>query len=119
MSRNPRDRLKDIVRAIDDIGDFIGEMDREAFLLSPVNDRKTFRAVSGCLLEIGEAVKHLPEEITDRHPDIPWRAIGSMRDRIAHEYFQVDAEIVWETIQEGDLVRLLDIAKAEIVNLDE
>lgn len=83
MSRNPRDRLNDTIRAIHDIGDFIDEMDREAFLLSPVKDRKTLRAVSGCLLEIGEAVKHLPGEITDRYPVARYRFdAGPYRPRV-------------------------------------
>ncbi len=117
MPRTPIDRLKDMVQAIEDIHDFTRGMDQETFLLSPVKDRKTFKAVSGCLLEIGEAVKNLPDDVMDRHPEIPWRPIGSMRDRIAHKYFQVDAEIVWETIQDGDLDELLDVVRGEILNL--
>ena len=44
---------------------------------------------------IGEAVKHLPDEIRENHPDIPWRQIAGMRDIIIHEYFGITLEMVW------------------------
>lgn len=44
---------------------------------------------------IGEAVKHLSDEIREDHPDIPWRQIAGMRDIIIHEYFGVTLEMIW------------------------
>lgn len=44
---------------------------------------------------IGEAVKHLSDEIREAHPDIPWRQIAGMRDIIIHEYFGVTLEMIW------------------------
>lgn len=44
---------------------------------------------------IGEAVKHLSDEIREDHPDIPWRQITGMRDIIIHEYFGVTLEMIW------------------------
>ena len=117
MARQAIDRLKDIAGAISDIHAFTDGMTKAVFLASPTKNRKTFRAVIGCLMEVGEAVKNLPKEVTDRHPGIPWRAIGGMRDRIAHEYFLVDAEIVWETIRDGDLDALQAAVTSEIGRL--
>ena len=50
-------------------------------------------------LVIGEAVKRLPTELSQRYSDIPWREIAGMRDFVAHEYFALDLDIVWDAIQ--------------------
>jgi uncharacterized protein with HEPN domain len=61
-----------------------------------IADRRTVDAVVRNLEIIGEAVKHLPEEMTNRHPDIPWRAIAGFRDILAHSYFRTEDAIVWD-----------------------
>lgn len=114
MPRSPARRLTDIVRAITDIHAFVEGLDQAAFLATPQRDRKTFKAVSASLMEIGEAVKALPEEVTRRYPQIPWRAIAGLRDRVAHEYFQVDVEVIWTTLERGELDALLEVVEAEI-----
>lgn len=48
---------------------------------------------------IGEAAKNISEDLKNNHPEIPWRKISGMRDKIVHEYFDIDLEIVWKTIQ--------------------
>lgn len=47
---------------------------------------------------IGEAVKRLPEELKDKHPQIPWKEIGGLRDVLIHEYFGVSISRVWKVI---------------------
>ncbi|MBV9387567.1 MAG: DUF86 domain-containing protein [Chroococcidiopsidaceae cyanobacterium CP_BM_ER_R8_30] len=63
-------------------------------------DRKTFFAVTRAIEIIGEAVKNIPEFIRNKYPDIPWRAIAGMRDKLVHEYFGVDVDVLWETTQQ-------------------
>ncbi|MBU1006966.1 MAG: DUF86 domain-containing protein [Candidatus Omnitrophica bacterium] len=47
---------------------------------------------------IGEASKNIPDEIKAQYPDIPWKEMAGMRDKVIHEYFGVDFDIVWKTI---------------------
>jgi uncharacterized protein with HEPN domain len=64
------------------------------------NDKKTFSAVVRMLEIIGEATSKLTQEFKDQYPDIPWQDMKDMRNKLIHEYFTVDAEIVWELLQE-------------------
>jgi uncharacterized protein with HEPN domain len=86
--------LKDIFQAIESIEEFTVGMDYEKF----VADDKTMSAVIRKLEIIGKAVKQLPEEICLKHPEIPWKQIAGMRDKLVHFYFGVDAHLIWQTI---------------------
>ncbi len=48
---------------------------------------------------IGEAAKNLPKEFTEKHQDIPWKDIVGMRDKIIHQYFDIDINIVWDVLE--------------------
>jgi uncharacterized protein with HEPN domain len=92
--RNKRLVLKDILTALDRIDSYTNGMNYEAF----VADEKTANAVIYNFLVIGEAVKMLPQTVTDNSPEIPWRQIVGMRDKLTHAYFSTDYELVWKTI---------------------
>ena len=68
---------------------------RAAFL----EDRKTQDAVLRNLSIIGEAAKMLSKDAREQAPGIPWKSIAGMRDKMVHEYFGVDLEIVWRTVE--------------------
>jgi uncharacterized protein with HEPN domain len=68
---------------------------RENFL----QDTKTQDAVVRNLEVIGEAVRHVSEKLRARHPDVPWRRIAGMRDKLIHEYLGVDRVLVWEVVE--------------------
>ena len=119
MSRSARDWLTDIAEALADIRNFTADIDEATFIASAHADRKTFLAVTASLSQLGEAVKRLPDDIKTRHADIPWIAIGGMRDRLVHEYFRVDPEILWATIEEGELLALETVVIVEIRRLEE
>jgi len=108
-----QDRLRDTLDAVEEVFEFTSGMD-EGELAA---DAKTLKAVLANLAIIGEAATHLPEEITNRHPDVPWRAMSAMRNFVIHAYFSVEPAIVWETIRK-DLpalaTRLRDILDAEV-----
>jgi len=64
-----------------------------------LKDRKTQDAVIRNLEIIGEAVKNIPAEITDRYEHIPWKKIAGMRDRLIHHYFGVNLKMVWGVVE--------------------
>ena len=63
------------------------------------NEEKIF-AVVRALEVIGEAARHIPKFLRDKHPGLPWKKIVGMRDKVIHEYLGVNEETVWRTIQE-------------------
>ena len=66
-----------------------------------------YDAVLRNLAVVGEAVKSLPPELKDRHPDIPWSSIAGLRNVVVHEYFRVDPDLVRDIV-DHQLARLLD-----------
>jgi len=101
MSRDDA-TLLDIVQSARRVFEFKGNLDQTAFN----QDRKTQAAVLHELMIIGEAVKRLSEEFKDHHPEVPWKPIAGMRDKLIHEYDRVDLEEVWSTIA-SDIPKLL------------
>jgi uncharacterized protein with HEPN domain len=81
-------------------------------------DRRTNLAVVRALEIIGEATRHVPKSIRRRYPDVPWQDMAAMRNKLIHEYFGVDLEVLWRTIQE-DLPPLCEAIQQVIDELGE
>lgn len=100
------DYLGHIQQAIEDALSFVDSMSRESFQ----SDRKTQQAVVMQLLIIGEAatqvMDHYPAFVS-ANSHVPWREMRTMRNRIAHGYFSIDLDIVWNTVH-ADLPDLLE-----------
>ena len=84
----------DIIEGIDNIMDFVSGMDFDDYS----KDLKTKAAVERNLEIIGEAANRLNHQIWMDHPEIPWRRIVSLRNRLIHRYFETDDSIIWEVI---------------------
>ncbi|THF65003.1 DUF86 domain-containing protein [Pseudothauera nasutitermitis] len=84
--------LADILTAARDIADY-ARVGREAFIA----DRMRLRATIQCFEVVGEATKKLPDEYRAAHPEVPWRLMAAFRDKLIHDYFEVDPALVWTT----------------------
>ena len=94
MKRDYKLFLNDIIRAMESIELFAEGMSAEEL----AHDDKTARAVIRKFEIIGEATKHIPERIKENHPEIPWKRMAGMRDRLIHAYFGIDYELVADAI---------------------
>lgn len=86
--------VEDILESIGKIEEYTTGITLEEFC----NNTEHQDAVMRRLEIIGEAVKHLPSDLKERYPDIPWKQIAGMRDVLIHEYAGVSLERVWKVI---------------------
>jgi uncharacterized protein with HEPN domain len=93
--RESKFRINDILESIEKICRYTDKMTFEAFS----SDEKTVDAVIRNLEIIGEAAKHIPEEILKKYPNLPWPEMRGIRNVLIHEYFGVSLPILWETTQ--------------------
>jgi len=96
MSRNVLVYIKDILQNMRDAEQFIQGMTYEQF----VADKKTTNAVLRSIEVIGEAAKRVPDDVRAQYPQIPWKEMAGMRDKVIHLYFSVDNETVWLVVKE-------------------
>lgn len=95
MSRDYKRRLQDILNAIAQIQDYVGESDIEHYK----SDSMMIDSVNMNLLIIGEAARGVPESIQKQYPDVDWRNIIGLRNIITHEYFRLNLDLIWNVIQ--------------------
>ena len=94
--REYADYLRDILDAARKARRFVEGLDFDAFV---TDDEKVY-AVRLALEIVGEAVKKVPRSARERYPEVPWREVAGMRDKLAHEYFGVNLLRVWQTVQD-------------------
>lgn len=101
--RDPDLLLEDILTSIGKIERYTAGMEQAQFR----QDEKTLDAVVRNLEIVGEAARQLPEEFAAQYPEVPWQQIRGLRNRIVHDYFGLDLEIIWQIISH-DLPQLRD-----------
>ena len=94
--RHWRLRIADTLDAAETAIGLTAELSRHAFL----DDRTLTDAAIKNITVIGEAATHVPDEVAERWPEIPWRDMRAMRDFIVHEYFGVNPDVLWGTVTE-------------------
>jgi uncharacterized protein with HEPN domain len=104
------DYLDHMRQAATDACAFVEGLSKEAFLA----DKRTQQAVIMNLIVIGEAATKVMDgyaEFAEQHRQVPWRSMRGMRNRIAHGYFDINLDVVWDTVQTA-LPELLEQLRA-------
>jgi len=110
--RSPAASLQDIVEAIRRIGLYVQDMDYDRF----VQDTKTQDAVIRNIEIIGEAARNIPEPMKENNPSVPWKQITGTRDRLIHDYFGTNLDIVWNIVDQ-ELSPLLGAIQKALVKI--
>jgi uncharacterized protein with HEPN domain len=95
MSRDARLYLEDILFASQKVLRYTAGFSSEQFR----QDDRTYDAVIRNLEIIGEAARNMPDDIRGRFPEVEWRSISAFRNLLAHEYFAIRDEIIWDIVQ--------------------
>ena len=108
--RRQEDYLHDILDYAQKAERFLAELPSSEALGA---DERTLLAVIRCLEVIGEAAKRVSPDLRSKYPEVQWRGMMGMRDKVIHGYFGVDSEVVWRTVKED--LPLLREAMAEVM----
>jgi uncharacterized protein with HEPN domain len=103
--RRDKEYLSDVREAMHRVVAYVQGLTFEEFM----NDAKTQDAVIRNLQVMGDAIKKLSSRLREAHPEIPWREIAGMRDKVVHEYFGINYDIVWTVVDQEVPMLLLQI----------
>ena len=90
--------ILDMLQAIDEVDEFVAGVPNADAL---VNDKEKYKAVLMNFIILGEASKNIYEEVRINHPEVEWRDVMSMRNKLVHEYFGVGNRVVWDAIKKN------------------
>lgn len=95
MKRDYKLFVKDIIQAMESIERFVGDMNIDELMQEDMASSAVIRKFE----IIGEATKHIPDEMKKKYPQVPWQGMAGMRDRLIHAYFGIDYDLVWNAIK--------------------
>lgn len=93
-ARSPALYLSEILSSMDKIERYIAGLSYTEFILL---DEKV-DAVERNIEKIGEAAAAIPDEVRNQHPEVPWKTIVGLRNKVIHHYFAVDHEVIWQIV---------------------
>jgi len=105
--------VRDILENIELAEEFAKDVNHEEF----VNDKKTNHAVIRCIEIMGEAAKNVPQSIREKYPQILWKDIAGMRDKIIHFYFGVNLKRVWLVLKD-DIPKLKPLIQKVLKDME-
>ena len=114
MSSSPREYLQHMLAEANYLADCAADVEREEFLRDETLKRAFVRSIE----IIGEATKHVPDDFRSQHPELEWKSMAGMRDRLIHGYFGVDYELVWD-VAVNKIPTLREQLEALLLNLGE
>ena len=109
MKKDPKILITHILQSIKSVEKYSKGLEKERFM----NDEEKQDAINRKLEVIGEAVANLEDKFKQDYPNVPWQDISDMRNRLIHEYFAVDLDLVWEVLQKD-----LPALKANILKIE-
>lgn len=95
MSKDPQILITHILNSIESLEKYSNGLRKDEFLKNEEKQDAIIRKIE----IIGEAVSNLEHKFKEDYPDIPWQDIADMRNKLIHEYFSVDLELIWEVLQ--------------------
>jgi uncharacterized protein with HEPN domain len=101
MKKDPRILLQHIMESIEQIEDYLVDVLEAEFMDSQQIQDAVLRRIG----IIGEAAKNVPDDFKEQHPGVPWQKMAGMRNKIIHEYFNIDVPLVWDTAK-NDIPKL-------------
>ncbi len=99
--------LEDMLQSMNRVEEYLGELDFRKFKMNHL----VVDAIIRNFEIIGEASKNIPTDIQEKYPEIPWRKMYGLRNLIAHEYFGIDYEMIWEIAKKNLPQNRIDLQK--------
>jgi len=115
MQGKDRILIQKMINYINEIKEYIGDMQTEDFL----NDKKTMTACAFSVSQIGELAKEISDESQAKYNTIPWQAIKGMRNKIVHDYENIDLAVLWGTIEKSLPELKVHLEKVLFENIEE